>query len=350
MAKGGEQECFQDGSNLQIRRETMKLCTFEHKGSERVGLIIDENNLADITAAWAAGFPNQAKKKVNELVPPSMIKIIEGGESSLAAIRQVWEFLQSKPQMKGPGRARIFYSLNEVRLKAPVPRPPKIIGPNWNHKGDQGRIIRPPVEPHPFYAIKLGTSVTGPFDPIEIPDIGRVVSEVEAAIIIGKTGKRIPAGKAKEYIFGYTVLNDVTAIELRDRGEWIIVKSPEGEQMRFTTAARYKCYDTFCPMGPWIVTQDEIDIHNCHMEARVNGELDQAGTTADMVFNFYELISYLSEAHTLEPGDVISSGTVPLAPERKDRKLGKIDLSKANGILESEIQGIGMLRNPLRNI
>lgn len=332
----------------------MKLCTFEFNGPERVGIVMQKDKIADITVAYAALLHNRGEtraiKLAEALAPPSMVELIEGGATSLTALKEIMKFMGSSLKAVGPKGERIFYSLEEVRLKAPIPRPPKILGPNWNQKKDQERVIRPPGEPHPFYAIKLGTSVTGPFDPIEIPDIGSVNSEVEAAVVIGKRGKNIPLENAEDYIFGCTIINDVTAGDMRDNQAWLIIKRPNGEQARFSTAARYKCFDTFCPMGPWIVTCDEIDIHNCHMEARIGDTLDQIGTTADMFFNFFQLISYFSEAHTLEPGDIISSGTVPLAPDRKIKNLGKVDLNKAEGILVSEIKEIGTIKNPIKHI
>ena len=330
----------------------MKLCTFEFQGMTRVGLVLDNERLADVTVAYAAYLHNRGETKAyrlaDVLTPPAMLEIIEGGASSLDAIRKAAEYVNAEPAALGPRGEEIIYALKDVHLNAPVPRPRKILGPNWNNKNDQERIIRPPGEPHPFYAIKLATSVTGPFDPIEIPDVGAVISEVEAAVVIGKKGKNITAEQAPEYIFGYTVANDLTAMDMRDKQEWVIVKLPNGEQIRISSAARYKCLDTFCPMGPWLVTAEEIDIHNCRMEARIDNELDQTGTTADMVFNFFQLIAYFSKAHTLEPGDVILSATVPLAPERKKGKLGKVDLSKGRKVLESEIQGIGVIRNPIK--
>jgi len=331
----------------------MRLCSYEVQGVTRVGLVVDDDRLADVTAAYAAYLAGQgetnARALAEVLTPPSMLAIIEGGASSLNALRKVAEFVKSAPQAADPRADTIFRAMKDVHIRAPLPRPPKILGPNWNHKTDQARIVRPPGEARPFYALKMTSSITGPFDPIEIPDIGAVISEVEAAAIIGKKGRNIPEDKAPEHIFGYTVANDLTALDMRDNQDWVMVKPPTGGELkRITSAARYKCLDTFCPMGPWLVTADALDIHDCRMEARVDGELDQAGSTADMVFNFFQLVAYFSKWHTLEPGDVILSATPALAPERKKAGLGKIDLGKDRKVLESEIQGIGVLRNPIR--
>lgn len=330
----------------------MKLSTFEYNGLERVGIIIDEDKLADVTIAYAAYLHSRGEKKAYKLadvlVPASMIEIIEGGESSLKALREVAQALKLTLQMKGPRGERIVYSLDEVKLKAPVPRPGKILAVAINNKQGFERAIKAPGELHPLYFIKPSTCVIGPYDPIEIPDIGVVGTEIEVGAIIGKKGKNIPIEKVDEYIFGYTVHNDITAHEMRDKQEWIISVRPGGEQVRLTYSGRYKCYDTFAPMGPWLVTQDEMaDIQNKKMEARIKGETCQLGSTSDMVFKFPQIISYMSAAHTLEPGDIISGGTVAPAP---GWIMSKIDLRKIGGVLESEVEGIGTLKNPIKPI
>jgi 2-keto-4-pentenoate hydratase/2-oxohepta-3-ene-1,7-dioic acid hydratase in catechol pathway len=330
----------------------MKLCTFMHKGSERVGLLKDKQNLADITIAYAAFLHNRGETKAYKLAdavtPPSMKEIIEGGESSLEAIRQVEQVLKAKPDIIGPKGEQIIYPLDKVKLLAPVPNPSKILAPALNHRQGWEKIIRPETEPHPVYFIKLPSCVTGAFDPIEIPDIGVVGSEVEIGAVIAKKAKNIPLEDAAKYVFGYTVHNDITGHEMRQKEEWIIVKGPDGTEEKLTYAGRYKCFDTFAPMGPWIVTPDEIkDIHNCKMEAKVNNELVQDGSSADMVFRFPELISYFSRAHTLEPGDIISSGTVKSAA---GWNIMRTDLRKLGGVLESRVEGIGVMKNPIKPV
>jgi len=256
--------------------------------------------------------------------------------------------LKAKPDMTGPKGEQIIHSLEKVKLLAPVPDPSKILAPALNHRQGWEKVIRPEMEPHPVYFIKLPSCVTGAFDPIEIPDIGVVGSEVEIGAIISKKGKNIPLEEAERYVFGYTIHNDITGHEMRQTQEWIIVKGQDGTEEKLTYAGRYKCFDTFAPMGPWIVTPDEIkDIHNCKMEAKVNEDLVQDGSSADMVFQFPKLISYFSQAHTLEPGDIISSGTVKAA---KGWNILRTDLRKLGGVLESRVEGIGVMKNPIKPI
>ncbi|RJR52370.1 MAG: FAA hydrolase family protein [Desulfobacteraceae bacterium] len=333
----------------------MKLGTFVFQNLEHVGLLVEKETVADVTAGYAAYLHDSGSGNAYELAkvlaPRSMLKLIEGGRTSLAAIKETGLFLKGKPDLKGIRGEKIFYSLDEVNLRAPIPRPPKILAPALNHKQVWERIIGPTkTNPHPVYFIKLSTCVTGPYDPIEIPDIGVVGSEVEIGLVVGRRGKNIPIENAEEYIFGYTIHNDITAHELRDKEEWVSIKSAanDGKEMRITYAGRYKCFDTFAPMGPWLVTKDEMpSIQNCPMEARLNGKPIQKGTTADMVFNFSEILSYFSKAHTLEPGDILSSGTCTFAP---GWNLKNVDLRKIGGVLESEVDGIGTLRNPIKPI
>jgi 2-keto-4-pentenoate hydratase/2-oxohepta-3-ene-1,7-dioic acid hydratase in catechol pathway len=330
----------------------MKLCTFESKGFRRAGLIVDKVHLADITNAYAACLftrgETKAYKIADVLTPPSLIEIAEGGDSSLKAIREVEEVLKSKPDMKGPKGEQIIYALDEVKLAAPIPKPGKILAPAVNHRQGYDKLVRPEVEPHPVYFIKVPSCVTGPFDPIEIPDIGVVGPEIEICAVIGKKGKNIPLEDAEKYVFGYSIHNDITGHGLRQKEDWIIYRETDGTEEKLTYAGRYKCFDTFAPMGPWIVTPDEIqNIHNCKMEAKVNDVLVQEGTSADLVFQFPNLISYFSKVHTLEPGDIISSGTVKAA---KGWLISRIDLRKLGGVLESRVEGIGMMRNPIKPI
>lgn len=329
----------------------MKLCTLEYKGLDRVGIFMDEDQLVDITIAYTTCLFKQGEPRAyelaNVLTPPSMIEIIKGGESSLKAIKETLQDLKESPRIEGPKGERIFYSLSDVKLKAPIPRPPKILACVYNRKTSYEMATKPSPH-HPYYFVKLSTCVIGPYDPIEIPDVGIVGPELEVAAIIGKKGKNIPVERAEEYILGYTIVIDVTAHEMRQRSEWIIAKQPTGEEERLTYAARYKNFDTWAPMGPCLVTRDEIpDIYNCKMEARVDNVTVLQGNLADMNFRFPQLISYFSAAHTLEPGDAIFSGSCRPAP---GWKMYSIDLRKMGGVLKSEVEGIGILKNPIKLI
>lgn len=184
------------------------------------------------------------------------------------------------------------YRLDDVRLLAPVIPRSKVVcvGRNYaDHAKEMGNDV--PKEPLLFF--KPNTSVIGPNDAVVWPkQTSQVEHEGELAIVIGKIGKDIPADRVNDYIFGYTIANDVTARDLqKSDGQW----------------ARAKGFDTFCPVGPWIET--ELDVSDLALTVEVDGELRQAGRTSEMIFGIPELISYISAAFTLLPGDLILTGT-----------------------------------------
>jgi 2-keto-4-pentenoate hydratase/2-oxohepta-3-ene-1,7-dioic acid hydratase in catechol pathway len=275
-----------------------------------------------------------------------MIAFIEEGKSSLDTAGEILDFIKGSGETTGPDGKPLLFNMPEVSFKAPIAHPPKFFCAAVTRKESWERAIKP-KNPHPTYFIKLSSCIIGPYDAIEIPDIGVVGPEVEVAAVISKRGKNIPLEKVKEHIFGYTLHNDITAHELRKTSEWITMIREDGSQEKLTYSGRYKCFDTFAPMGPWIVTQDEFrDINQqaLSMTSKLNGVMVQSGTTAETVFPFIEFIRYLSEAHTLEPGDIVSGGTVLPAP---GWSMTTIDLRKIGGTLESEVEGIGNMRNPI---
>lgn len=230
---------------------------------------------------------------------------------------------------------------------APVTRPPKFFAVAINGRANWERSIKPEGATAQYF-IKLRTCITGPGDPVEIPDIGSVGPEVELAVIIGKGGKHIPENHALDHVFGYTIHNDLTAHDLRSQKSWIKLVRKDGTEEQLTYPGRWKNFDTFSPMGPWLITPDEIgDPENLRMSARLNDDLVQDGTTADFVFKVPQLISFLSQAHTLEPGDIISTGTVPpVAPWT----MAGMDLRKYGGQITCEIEGMGQQINPIKAV
>jgi 5-carboxymethyl-2-hydroxymuconate isomerase len=184
--------------------------------------------------------------------------------------------------------------LAEVELLAPL-RPPKLIGIGHNsrdHAAEAG--VEPPSEPRLF--AKLTSSVTAPGGPVVHPGwTGELDYEGELAVVIGRRTRRVPPRDALASVFGYAVIDDVTARDLqRAEGNWV----------------RAKGGDTFGPLGPWVTTADEIDSpQSLRIRTWVNGDLRQDGTTADMVFGVAELIAFVSDHLTLEPGDVLATGT-----------------------------------------
>ena len=215
-------------------------------------------------------------------------------------------------------RAEKVAALAEVRLLAPC-QPTKILAVGLNyrtHAAEAGYDV--PSEPLVFS--KPPSSVIGPLEPIVYPILSQQMDyEGELAVVIGQRAKNVLPEKATDFILGYTCGNDVTARDLQRRDDqW----------------TRAKGFDTFCPLGPYIVT--DLDPAHLAIQTRVNGETRQSTSTADMVFNVAELMAYVSQVMTLEPGDVILTGTPsgvgPLQP---------------GDVVEVEIEGIGILRNPV---
>jgi 2-keto-4-pentenoate hydratase/2-oxohepta-3-ene-1,7-dioic acid hydratase in catechol pathway len=207
---------------------------------------------------------------------------------------------------------------DDVRLLAPV-LPSKVVavGKNYaDHAAEMGGEV--PEEPLVF--LKPSTSVIGPGDAVPLPSISRRVDfEGELAVVIGRLAKGVRAEEAFRYILGYTCANDVTLRDLQKKdGQW----------------ARAKGFDGSCPLGPWIET--EIDPNDAPLETRVNGEVRQAATTADMVFGVATIVEFVTTFMTLLPGDVVLTGT----PEG----VGKLEPGDR---VEVEVDGIGTLANPV---
>jgi 2-keto-4-pentenoate hydratase/2-oxohepta-3-ene-1,7-dioic acid hydratase in catechol pathway len=208
--------------------------------------------------------------------------------------------------------------LQRARLLAPV-RPGKIIGIGHNYV-EHAREDGVDVPEIPAIFLKPPTAVIGPEQAIELPPQSHQVEhEAELAVVIGKMGRWISTEQASDYILGYTVANDISARDLeRHDGQW----------------TRAKGFDTFCPLGPWIET--DLDPADVLITCRVSGELRQMASTREMVFSIAQLVAFLSAVMTLEPGDVILTGTP-----------AGVGVLKAGDVVEAAIEGIGSLRNPV---
>ena len=217
-------------------------------------------------------------------LPRDMVAFLEAGDPAMAAARSA---MDSTPH----------FALDEVKLKACLPRPPKIlaIGLNYRAHAEESGMEIPKT---PFVFTKQSTSANGPYDPIHWSEDSKMLDyEGELGVVIGKRARRVPQEKAADVIAGFCIVNDVS---VRD---WQL----RGNPASFTMG---KSWDTHCPMGPAIVTPDEVgDPHALQLKTHVNGELRQDTNTDDLIFNSFQLISFLSTAFTLEPGDLIPTGT-----------------------------------------
>lgn len=271
----------------------MKLATFERNGTRRVGAVLGEDRIVDLAAA-AAG------SAAEKILDAGMLALLDAGEPGIAAAREAAE--------KAPASA--ILPLADVRLCAPILYPRKLFclaGNYAEHIQEGGRNVEEKDKVTPRVFMKPPTTtVVGPYDPIRIPPVGNKIDwEAELAVVIGRRGKAIAEADALSYVVGYTVINDVSerALKIRERS-----KSEEWD--KFFDWLNGKWFDTFAPMGPWIVTADEIpNPQRLQVTLTVNGAEMQNGNTGQMIFPVAELIHYISQFITLEPGDVIATGT-----------------------------------------
>lgn len=247
----------------------MKLVSFTHGGSTRIGAL-EGDEVVDFSAS-------------SQGLPPDMLAFLEQGAAALQAAQAAC----------ASGRGRM--ALADVKLEAPIRRPPKIlaVGLNYSDHVAETGLKAPEI---PMIFNKQSTSITGPRDVIHRPkESDQLDYEGELGIVIGKRCRRVPKDKASQVIAGYTIVNDVS---VRD---W---------QFRSATTTMGKSWDTHCPMGPYIVTVDEVpDPHSLNLRTWVNGELRQSSNTKYLIFDCFDIVEHLSTAFTLEPGDVIPTGT-----------------------------------------
>ena len=245
------------------------------------------------------------------------------------------------------------YPLPKTRLLAPLAEPGKILATIVNTQAMLGgkdlQLDRPRLD------MKAPSTVVGPGEAIRAPGSG-LRPEVELAAIVGHRISGASPARAKRAIFGYTILNDVTAPgDARDDAyEAYRRDSRTGQVARRVVRGplfRSKNHDTFCPMGPWIVTADELqDVSNLRMTSKFNGSVVQRGSTSDYLFRPEEVASYVSGFLSLEPGDVISCGSVGWVGTGKGGDPAEFILESESGTLELEIDGIGVLKNPMKEL
>jgi 2-keto-4-pentenoate hydratase/2-oxohepta-3-ene-1,7-dioic acid hydratase in catechol pathway len=281
----------------------VRICTFAHDGGHRLGVVLDDGvvDLADAA-------PD---------LPLEMTALLAAGPPALR--RAAAAAAQASPRLPLP----------EVTLAAPILRPPKFlaIGLNYaDHAAESG--LEPPKLPTVFN--KQSTCVTGPRDPIHMPRVSQALDyEGELGFVIGRRCRHVPRDRAHEVIAGYLVVDDVS---VRD---W---------QLRVPTWTMGKSFDTHGPIGPWLTTADEVrDPHALRLRTWVNGELRQDSNTRQLIFDCYALVEHLSTAFTLEPGDVVATGTpsgVGMA-QRPPRML------QVGDVVRVEIEGLGALENPV---
>ncbi len=299
----------------------MRIITFQVHGRTRWGAL-QNGRAIDLNGA-------HAERGLDMFLAPTVLDFLRAGEATWNAARETlaWLGAQEFPE--------VTFALEDVKLLAPIPRPGKIIGIGLNYL-DHARETGAAIPTKPIMFAKFSSSVIGPYDTIHvIPDVTqRVDYEAELGVVIGKAASRVSVDDALNYVFGYTNINDVSARDIQ-KGEQY------GRQW-----VRGKSFDTFCPMGPRIASADEIDDpQNLSVRATVNGGLLQDGNTCDMIFNVAALISYISQGITLEPGDIIATGTPNGVGDARKPPL----YLKKGDVIEIEVGNLGKLINPVED-
>jgi 2-keto-4-pentenoate hydratase/2-oxohepta-3-ene-1,7-dioic acid hydratase in catechol pathway len=264
-------------------------------------------------------------------------RVLELAAAPLEAVLASAEGLAPARELEARALADAAYALDHsvplasLSVRAPIVRPGKVLALGLNYR-DHAAESGSPIPSEPVVFSKATSSIIGPGAPIVLPEASQKVDyEVEMAFVIGRAAKGVRAARALEHVAGYTVLNDVSARDYQREkpgGQWTLGKS----------------FDTFCPMGPWLVTPDEVgDPQALALSCVVSGQRMQSSTTAQMIFSVAEIIEYLSRVLTLEPGDVVATGTPPgVGFVRKPPRY-----LRSGDVVECSVQNIGTLVNPV---
>jgi len=311
----------------------------------RIGVLV-EDNVIDLNLTYAkylseSGATSSPYEVAKAIVPPDMIEFFKVGKMAHEAAQRVIDFVHEHPQgepIVGPRGEKVVYSLDDVKLLAPVPRP-NSIRDTLSFEGHMKDLEKKTEKPMPDLWYQMPTyykgnpcTVIGPDMPILWPKYTEKLDyELEFGLYIGKQGQNISSGDADEYIAGYTIFNDVSARDIQLKEKSLTLGPTKGKDFNSSNI-----------MGPCLVTPDELDVSNLRMTARINGEVWSEGNTADMYWSWARIIEYISASETLYPGDFIGSGTVPNGCGAElDRWIQPGD------VVELEAEGIGVLRNPV---
>ncbi len=283
--------------------DELKIARFTHEGTTRLGVVVDDE-IADVGTS-----------------DPTL-------STDLGAVIAAGQLDRVSTSLAGAKRL----SLGDVRLEAPIGQPPEFLAIGLNYAAHVAESAAGATRPKvPMVFNKQATCITGPFDPIEVPRAApdKVDYEGELGVVIGRRCRAVPVDRAHEVVAGYLVVNDVS---VRD---W---------QHASPTFTMGKSWDTHGPIGPWMITADELtDPHNLRVRTWVDDELRQDGNTAQMITNCWELIAFISTAFTLLPGTIIATGT----PSGVGYAMDPPGLLSAGMTVRIEIEGVGTIENPV---
>jgi 2-keto-4-pentenoate hydratase/2-oxohepta-3-ene-1,7-dioic acid hydratase in catechol pathway len=301
-------------------------CIFDGSEAATVGMVLDDGKVVDLAA--------HARHQQRQLsfAADSMLSLIAGGARALAEASTVLEQVRAS--------AADLPTVNQVRLLSPIPKPVRniyCVGWNYLDHFEEGKNLRADkgvatMPEHPVFFTKATHTMNGPFDPIPY-DAGISASidwEAELAVVIGKQGRDIPEQRAMEHVFGFSAYNDTSARDVQQKrhgGQWFKGKSLDGHG----------------PMGPWIVTAGGVNLDDVRIICRVNGVEKQNAGYRQMYFKIPRIIAELSRGMTLEPGDIISTGT----PSGVGFSRTPPQFLQPGDVMESEIVGVGLIRNEI---
>ena len=325
----------------------MRIGSFVPKGTGeiRIGVVTDgQESMLDLNAAYRSYLKDikgeyQAEKIADALMPKDMLAFIDGGPKNLDRMKTAVEYVNNlRSKNKDLKERNILYEMSEIRLKSPIPRPRGIGIGYFNAKGiieEASRVGKKGgIKTTADYPTQATISwshpgtVIGPDEPIIYPKMSeRVFDSIELGLVVGKEAYQVSRDKAQEYIFGYTVTTDITAFDLIQTESLVY------------TICRCKSMPTFWPTGPWIVLPDQIgDVHNLEAIVRINGKERMRGNSRNYIFEPIDYIDHVSQYMVLEPGTLIAMGAFCETT---------YTFINPGDIVENEIEGIGVLRNPV---
>ena len=284
----------------------MKLITYFHNSNSRIGVLVGDGSIVDLNRA-------------NPMIPTDMLGFLAGG----AYNRNLAEQAVSSPQ------ASSVLARSAVTLQAPIPRPGKILCIGLNYR-DHAAESNQPIPQYPVVFAKYNNTIIGPDAAIVLPTFTEKVDyEAEFAFVIGRTARNVRAEDSLDYVVGYLPFNDVSARDYQMRtSQWTVGKT----------------FDTFGPLGPALVTADEIpDPHDLDIQLTINGEVMQSSNTNNLIFSVSQLIAELTSFMTLEAGDIISTGT----PGGVGAARNPQRWLRAGDVVAVTIEGLGTLENPV---
>jgi len=307
----------------------VRLATFRFKHqAARLGSPVD-GQMIDLNAAYRAMLRERGETRADELaaaiVPADIIGFLDAGERAIGAAKETLAYV-AKLGARPAEEQSLAYPADAIKLLAPLPQPRKLLMVGLNYR-DHAQESGNPIPEYPTFFMKGAICVTNPGDGIEYPRVSKQLDyESEMAFVIGKRGRHVPKEKALEYVAGYTIVNDVSVRDYQRRGQWTMGKN----------------FENGAPMGPYLVLKDEIpDPHVLDISCHLNGERVQHSNTKQLIFDVNYLVNYISECVTIEPGDVVSTGTPSGVGLFRNPQL----FMKPGDVVRCEVAKIGVLEN-----